>query len=213
MKIYCASDLHIGDHQANYLKIQTFLDRVQDNADQLVLAGDIFDLWQCYFSDIVTQEPMKSTYDLLIESAKKVPTVYVKGNHDAEIDKYIKDLKIVNSHIQDNILFIHGQQFDYLQWLGFPFYDLISDYFPWIYQRYFKTPYQVINYQDIYTEQIRVIDTAVQKYTERKGLSYTIFGHTHYSEIGQKIVNCGDFCNDKCSYVIIENGIPSLHYL
>jgi UDP-2,3-diacylglucosamine pyrophosphatase LpxH len=47
MKIYCASDFHIGYKNSNYTKIKEFFELVIENADELVLCGDVFDLWRC----------------------------------------------------------------------------------------------------------------------------------------------------------------------
>jgi hypothetical protein len=57
MKIYCASDLHIGYENANYPKIEEFFDIVKDNADELILCGDVFDLWRCPF-ELIKKAPI-----------------------------------------------------------------------------------------------------------------------------------------------------------
>lgn len=72
MKIYCASDLHIGYEQANHQKIEEFFNIVKENADELILCGDVFDLWRCPF-DIIKKE-RRSTYKALISVSKEVPT-------------------------------------------------------------------------------------------------------------------------------------------
>lgn len=86
MKIYFASDFHIG-YKGNYPKIKEFFELVTENADELVLCGDVFDLWRCPVDLIKTQEPMKSTYEALIATAKEVPTTIIWGNHDISCGK------------------------------------------------------------------------------------------------------------------------------
>ncbi|MDM7918857.1 MAG: hypothetical protein QUS12_06795 [Methanosarcina sp.] len=39
MKIYCASDFHIGYQDANYPKIKEFFELVKANAGELILCG------------------------------------------------------------------------------------------------------------------------------------------------------------------------------
>lgn len=77
MKIYCASDLHLGYPDSNYPKIKTFLNLVQQNADQLILCGDIYDLWLCEYREIASQEPMKSCHELLLQTAEMVDTIFI----------------------------------------------------------------------------------------------------------------------------------------
>lgn len=53
MKIYCASDMHIGYEYSNHLKIKEFFNIVKENADGLILCGDTFDLWRYPYHKIL----------------------------------------------------------------------------------------------------------------------------------------------------------------
>lgn len=75
----------------------------------------------------------------MIETSKKVDTVVVFGNHDFELSKYTKELKIVDEFEQDNMYFAHGWRWDIEQQIGLPFFDEITAYFHIIYQKYIKT--------------------------------------------------------------------------
>jgi UDP-2,3-diacylglucosamine pyrophosphatase LpxH len=122
MKIYCASDLHIGYEFANYPKILTFLELVQKDADQLILCGDIFDLWVNEFDVIKTQEPMKSCFNALVETSKRVPTIIIWGNHDYNLASKTNLFIVSDSFLKEGVFFSHGWRFDLEQRLGYPFY-------------------------------------------------------------------------------------------
>jgi len=53
MKIYCASDMHIGYERTNYPKIEEFFNIAREDADELILCGDIFDLWRYPYDKIL----------------------------------------------------------------------------------------------------------------------------------------------------------------
>lgn len=205
--IYSSSDWHLGNEEANYPKIHSFLKLAREKADRIVLCGDILDLWVNYYSAITSQEPMKSCYDDLIQTSKEIPVVYIRGNHDYNVK--IPGLNIVDNYLQDGIYFTHGHQFDGVQFLGYPFYNSIAEYFPSIYQRFFRTPFETISENNLYTEQVRVIEEVATRFMEKKGYKGLVFGHTHFPKIKGGFVNCGDFV-DSCSYAVIEEGIPSL---
>jgi UDP-2,3-diacylglucosamine pyrophosphatase LpxH len=209
MKIYCASDLHLGYPESNYQKILSFLDIVQKDADQFILLGDVFDLWVNEFNVIKTQEPMKSCYEALVKTSINVKTVIVWGNHDYDLASLSSPFNVTDSFVQDDIFFSHGWRWDAEQRLGYPFYGWIVEFFPYIYQRFFQTPFQVINNQDVYTKKVADIRRAAERFVEKKGYKYVVFGHTHYGEVNNKLVNCGDFIGS-CSYIVIEDGLPRL---
>lgn len=163
-----------------------------------------------YYQEIIEEEHAKSCHGLLLKTASKVPTLLIHGNHDYNLQ--IPGLNIVDNFLQDGIYDTHGWQFDKEQRLGSPFYFWIVQYFPWVHQRFFTTPSQVINSPDIYTEQVLLIDKAAERFVERKKYQYLCFGHTHFPEINGKLLNCGDFINS-CSYIVIEDGKPELKNL
>jgi len=141
MKIYCASDFHIGYEYTNYPKIKEFFGLVKDSADKLVLCGDIFDLWRINISEIKSKEPMKSTYEALLQVSKEIPITYIWGNHDYKIWKIEKEMKkymkITDDFISDNIYYCHGWRFDLRQRFGYILYGWLVERFPILYQLFF----------------------------------------------------------------------------
>jgi len=70
-----------GDHEKDFL---AFLDMVDDNDGQLVICGDLFELWQSNVSKVLT----KRVY--LLDRLARMRTVYVLGNHDADLRYFME---------------------------------------------------------------------------------------------------------------------------
>jgi UDP-2,3-diacylglucosamine pyrophosphatase LpxH len=131
------SDVHLGpgnnwdwfniDKEGPYL-VQFFeylLDRQTkvDDIKELVLLGDLFDLWVCphdqaphTLSDIVTAQ--HEVIDAIKKTAAKVHTLYVNGNHDFRVTKqHIDEIfegsvkHIGNVYRRGNIHAEHGHKF------------------------------------------------------------------------------------------------------
>ena len=213
MKIYIASDLHIGYERSNYSKIKEFFELVKKDADRLILCGDVFDLWRCPSETIRDREPYKSTYELLLDIGNKIPTVVIFGNHDYNLYKKLNLgwIDIKDDFIEDNIYYCHGWRFDIKQRFGSYFYYWIVKYFPYLYQRFFKESNKIINKEDQIYKIHKIYDEVI-KFINSKDLKYVVMGHTHNPIINDKIIDCGDFI-DSNSYIIIEDGIPQLKQL
>jgi UDP-2,3-diacylglucosamine pyrophosphatase LpxH len=213
MKIYCASDFHIGYEHANYPKIIEFFDLVKDSADRLILCGDIFDLWRVNISDIKKKEPMKSSYDALLLLSKEVPITYLWGNHDYKVGKIAKELekhmKITDDFISKNIYYCHGWRFDVQQRFAHILYGWLVKRFPQLYQMFFKKPYEIKKQEEKHDILTRKIHNEAKVFMKIKNAKYLIMGHTHDPVKEDKLFDCGDMI-DSLSYVIIENGQPKL---
>lgn len=150
-KIFCASDLHIGYEKSNIGTIYKFLDIASKKADELILCGDVFDMWRYPITDINKDTPMSKRIIDISKSinniAKNIPTTIIWGNHDYQlgknIDKYrdiFSNIRITDEFFYGNMYFCHGWRFDYQQLLGSIFYSFLINRFPYIYQKLFKTP-------------------------------------------------------------------------
>lgn len=213
MKIYCASDFHIGYEHANYPKIKELLEIVKNSADKLILCGDILDLWRTTISEIKRKEPMKSTYSALLSTAQEVPTTYVWGNHDysvwkseKEIEKY---MKITDDFISNNIYYCHGWRFDLQQRFGYILYGWLVARFPVLYQLFFKKPYEIKEKEEKYSIFSSAVHNEARIFIKQKKVKYLIMGHTHDPLSDGSLMDCGDMV-DSLSYIIIENGKPRL---
>jgi len=223
MKIYCASDMHIGYENSNYLKIKEFFDIVNENADGLILCGDIFDLWRYPYHKILnTVKPdFKNVMSHLKQTAAEVPTTIIPGNHDYNLMKLWKNYDEYNVSIADpfekeGIYFCHGWKFDIIQRFGSFAYAWLVYKFPSIYQRFFKKPSQilsqVISLKDKPNPLSIAIHNEAEQYALNHNLNHVVMGHTHIPVIQDHVIDCGDFV-DSTSYVILDNGVPELKYL
>jgi len=128
MALYIISDLHIRDETDPLLNhLMQWVDRAQQD-DQLILAGDLFDLF------VGNKNVFRDRYQGFIETLRRagqrgVKSIYIEGNHDFQIRsafKGIKGLKVTSREVRLNLdgkkFFIaHGDQVDrsdykYLAW-------------------------------------------------------------------------------------------------
>lgn len=211
MKIYCASDFHIGYENSNYPKMKEFFELVKENADELILCGDVLDLWRCPIETIQNEEPMKSTYEALLAMAEEVPTTIIWGNHDYKLWKKVSiPVRVTDSFVSKNIYYCHGWRFDLQQRLGYWLYGWLVNKFPYLYQKFFKTPFELKIKGQEYELRNRIIHEKAREFIKKEGLDYLIMGHTHAPSGGDgKLFDCGDMI-DNLTYVIIENGKPRL---
>jgi len=105
MQTYIVSDFHLcggksdprdrfnyGDRPEQFSK---FLDYVGDHCGRLVIAGDLFDLWQCNFS-LAFEANLP-----LLDRLAAMGATYVLGNHDVDL------LRFVGKHFLGHPIFDH----------------------------------------------------------------------------------------------------------
>ena len=93
--VFIVSDLHMGDkgprdnfaHMSDGKReweFNRFLDHVESQKGQLVILGDLFELWQGNVSRVVTCRPK------LIDRLHRMKAIYVIGNHDIDLRYFRK---------------------------------------------------------------------------------------------------------------------------
>lgn len=213
--------MHIGYEKANHYNILRFFNKAMTKADMVILDGDIFDLWRTPYRKILfhIKPEFHDVMNVIQATAEKIPVIIIPGNHDFNLEKIWRDhqgykVKIVNrSLIQGSFLFMHGWQFDVKQLFGSFAYGWLVNQFPFLYQRYFKSPSQVVNRRsDVRSKQVKRIHSKASKYASRHKFKYIVMGHTHVPGIHGNVIDCGDFI-DSCSYIEITGGNPELKYL
>jgi UDP-2,3-diacylglucosamine pyrophosphatase LpxH len=91
--IFVISDLHVGDrspkdnlcHARREALLDTFLDFVNAEQGQLVIAGDFFELLRYPLERIIRQRRA------LLDRLARMETVYIPGNHDQDAVSYAED--------------------------------------------------------------------------------------------------------------------------
>ena len=207
MKIYLASDMHIGIDDSNYPAILDFFKLVQSDGDELILLGDTFDLWLNSFNNITTREPYKAAYDALMKTSSRVPTTMVCGNHDYDLRNHLRNpnIKIEDRFTRGTCRYMHGWELDALQVTASSAYVFMLELFPYFYQKYIYKPRDQrygLTHNDI-------TNAFAKKYVKDKGFSYILYGHTHEPMIEGPLLNCGDFV-EHASFITITEGVAEL---
>ncbi len=118
MKIFI-SDLHLGDgsrtddfHRDK--ELLSFFEFVEHNAEELIILGDFFELWQADLDRVLFTH--NEVISKLLKLREKIKVTYVVGNHD-----YVPFAKFVDlglgiclqySDSKKNIIAEHGYQYD-----------------------------------------------------------------------------------------------------
>lgn len=101
--IYAVSDLHLGDGSArdNFAhmseghrqeEFESFLDFVEGHNGQLLILGDLFELWQSNMSKVITHRVK------LLDRLAAIGAIYILGNHDADLLYFIGQDKFCPAH-------------------------------------------------------------------------------------------------------------------
>lgn len=127
MLIYAISDLHMGDGgpRDNFAygnreeEFNSFLYMVRQNQGQLIICGDLFELWQSNVSKVLTRR------EWLLDRLAKMHAIYILGNHDADLCCFMHKegwlehpfFSTMCSEHEDRVAgmairFIHGHQAD-----------------------------------------------------------------------------------------------------
>ena len=218
MKIYCASDLHLGYERTNYDMISAFFDIVRSEADSLILCGDTFDLWRMPAEKIAYSKlpGLGDCLDQLDLLSVDVPVSILYGNHDYNLNLstvHTGMAHLEKDFVHEGIFFTHGWKFDVQQRRYSWAYGWLVTQFPYLYQKYFKKPARMgMGRNDRITPQIEAIHDEADLFAIENEYDHIVMGHTHTPGLYDRVVNCGDFV-DSCSYAVIEDGNPKIEYL
>ena len=113
MRTLVISDVHLGSKGSQASQLLELLK--EEEFDRYILVGDIIDGWlfQRYkkFSAKHTKVIQK-----FLKISKKKEVIWIAGNHDEFIRKYIPleigNIKIVDEFIENSIWFCHGDKYD-----------------------------------------------------------------------------------------------------
>ena len=118
MKIFI-SDLHLGDGSRTDdfnrdKELLKFLEFVGNEASELIIVGDLFELWQANMDKILFRH--NEVVNKLLSLKNNIKVTYVIGNHD-----YIPFIKFINSgvgisleyrDVENGIIAEHGHKYD-----------------------------------------------------------------------------------------------------
>jgi len=208
-KYLIISDIHLGDKDCKAEILLKVLKKYK--AKTIIIAGDLFDHHNL--------NRLKGNHwkvlSKLRKLSKKQKVIYLIGNHcflKAEFmsillgfdckDEYILELK------DQKILVVHGDIFD----IYFSRFKYITNFIVrlyYIFRHY--TPFAddffhlFKNRTNNFIEKSSDMKRNALKYIENNNYDKVICGHSHIAEYSDKYINTGSFCEERASFVIIDN--------
>jgi UDP-2,3-diacylglucosamine pyrophosphatase LpxH len=220
------SDIHLGSRDCRADLVLDFLRRVQP--DELILVGDIIDLWSLRRSFYWPQSHSDILRTILGMATHGTRIIYVPGNHDEQFRQMcgisFGNLAMHREYVHETqrgqrLLVLHGDEFDgvvqcnrWLLALGNGLYDVVLGlnrglnalrhrfgYGYWSLAGYLKS--RVGNAMSY----VHSFEAAAAREARRRGLDGIICGHIHRPEIadidGVLYCNDGDWV-DSCSALV-----------
>lgn len=224
MKRYIASDFHNGNDVSDYDRVMSFLELIDDDADEVLILGDFLELLWSNLTILTTVKPYRYVIEKVRDIATRKPVSCVIGNHDWSLGLFaslIEPAKVVSPFAENGVYYTHGhREFDLVSfWTGTvvdPIYWQVA--FPFVFPLAFPMWLALrvwAKAEDTYNWGIELIHERARSYAVKNGYSTVVFGHSHYpaDEVrgGIRLVNVGDSL-DSYSFAIEENGRIELKY-
>lgn len=241
MKIICFSDAHLLLHSSleeekKLTLLDEFLDYIkQEKPDQLIIAGDLFDVWFEY--KLVIPKPyFKVLHQLATISDLGIKIVYLVGNHDFKFidffNKYLPAEIFLDPYEIDDIggkkyLFSHGDEYTtndlrYHLLKSILRNKFVSSLFSMIHPdiglKLGKLFSRSSKKKQDSSSKIDRLETGLIEFAQEKinqGYNYIIMGHIHQPKsikLGTGYyINLGDWIQHY-SYLLIDEKGPRLKY-
>lgn len=211
------SDLHLG---SGYTKSEQLLEKLKEyKYDNLFLVGDIFDGYRLKKWKWSTHDN-KLIRKILKDVNNGINVVYVTGNHDEFLREYtpinFNGIQIVDEYVHEDILVIHGDQFD--SFLKNKKWIYISGSLLYIFLLHLNETLSKIRRifnlkpsslskrikQSVkdHINTLIMFQTGAARYTKSLGLKKCVVGHTHIPSLENVYNNCGDWV--ECGSMIIQ---------
>ena len=237
MNVYIASDFHLKfveniEDTKRRKKVIDFLDSIKDDADLLILNGDIFDLWFVWKKFIIKGYfPLLLKLNQLRENGVRI--VFIAGNHDFWFKDFLTGtlgIEVYKDNFCETIdgvrTFIsHGDRYTSNDLRYQIFRKLIRNKFiMWIFEN--LHPDFALNIgrsmsrssrgQQVQDDVLNKREQGLIRFAKEKlnKTDVVILGHSHLPKIEKYengiYANAGDWLNNS-SYLTIKNGEIELH--
>lgn len=238
MNVYIASDFHLkfvenSEDIKRRKKVINFLDSIKDDADLLILNGDVFDLWYVWKKFIIKGYfPLLFKLNQLRENCVRI--VFIAGNHDFWFKNFLTGtlgIEVYKDYFCETIdgakIFVsHGDKYTSNDLRYQIFRRMIRNKFiMWIFGTLHpdfalnigrtmsrSSRKQKITNRILYKREEGLILFAKEKLNET---DIVILGHSHLPKIEKYkngiYANAGDWINNN-SYLKMTNGKIELHY-
>lgn len=215
-KYLIISDIHLGDKDSKPEILLKVLKKYK--AKNIIIAGDLFDHHNL-------KRLKKSHWKVLSQLrklSKKSKIIYLIGNHcflNSEFMSILLGFDCRNElEIELNnekILIVHGDIFD----IYFTKYRWISNFIIKLYYLARKTIFGEVFFRIFkhhtknFIEKSGKIKHNAFKYINENGYDKVIYGHSHIPDQDDRCINTGSFCEEKCSFVLINKNNIELIYI
>ena len=227
--IICISDVHLRSSGCQAEELHTFLK--ENKCHQLILVGDIFDLW--------TSNNWNKHCNSVVRSVLKAANdgtqvIYVTGNHDDALRSVtplsLGNIQIVDEYILEyygnKYMVIHGDKFDLVNRtvsiVGGVLYDWVLVINDWVFKCRKKLGIQshwsLSKYVKTNTKKVLAFisnfKTILATYAYENECQGVICGHIHTPEITEihlgnfikvDYYNCGDWV-ENCTALVAKDG-------
>jgi predicted phosphodiesterase len=243
--IYCVSDLHLGnggprDNFAHMndcrraAEFDSFLDFVEKQNGQLLILGDLFELWQSNMSEVLAYRIA------LLDRLATMGAIYVLGNHDADLLYFISPpggpywlthpffRTMCRCHRTTvagrTFRFVHGHDADPF-WGDAPGLGRITAIYTGLKEDRNGSPlrkkYPTVEARTLcrlewpinfirrlcgLPDRVQQMNRGLCKLLEESGDDVLVAGHTHLAGkvAGWGVYNCGTWAEQTCSFVVIN---------
>ena len=221
------SDLHLGARQSQTDKIIKFIE--ENQADKLILNGDIIDGWALKGNGKWTKDCTKIFRKFMKMSEKDTKVIYIRGNHDDFLKDFIpfklNNIRIVRKYVHMGMdgrtyFCFHGDVLDFVimeaRWLAviggwsYDFIIRLNTIYNYI-RKKLNLPYHslantikqsvkgAINFVSDFEDNAKGL-------TKQKGYDVAVCGHVHHPKLENDYMNSGDFCENSTCLVEDYNG-------
>lgn len=227
------SDVHLGTEFCKAEYLEQFLKSYQ--CDTLYLVGDIVDAWALKSRFYWPQSHTNVVRKILTKSKRGTKVVYVTGNHDEFLRKFVDfelnigNISVVNEAIHETadgrqLLITHGDQFDiitrYHKWIafagdrGYDYLLVMNRHMNKLRQRmgmpYWSLSAYVKHKVKMAVNFISEFEDALAYECRKRGLDGVVCGHIHHAEVrdieGVTYYNCGDWVESCTALAEREDG-------
>ena len=223
MRTLVISDLHLGADGRLPQADGELCALLLKGWDQIVIAGDLFDLWVATIDDIFA----KHRGVLAALDGATCRKYYLPGNHDAEFVglAQLNSFEVVRAPFEfrsgdKSIGITHGNELLSLDSKIIRIGAWFGNVVDWLAQKIAGPGVSVqrrIRYSlaEMGVVRNKFVDEVAEKAVVEIGTDVVIVGHTHIPdgprELGGRLyVNCGDWGPEHLTYVIIEDGKVTL---
>ena len=207
-KYLIISDIHLGDKDSKPEILLKVLKKYR--AKNIIIAGDLFD----HHNLKRLKKNHWKVLSQLRKLSKKSKVVYLIGNHCFLNSEFMSILLGFDCRDEleielngDKILIVHGDIFD----IYFTKYRWISNLIIKLYYLARKTIIGEIffdifkHHTKNFVEKSGKIKYNALKYINENGYDKVIYGHSHIPDHDDKCINTGSFCEERVSFVVIDN--------